>query len=190
MNRHLPASESAQRLDGVSPTSSPQFSGRWLVVLRSLWLLLAIGLLLNFIAGIPADHAQLQTVCAQNPVQCAVWQLTPGNVQALRRLGLSVHTYAMVVTLGNVVGSLLCLALAALIFWRRSDEWIGLFGSFVLVLLGSYGLSNTVASSLSRVAADIPPTARLLISDVGAGLPWCCLGTFLLIFPTGRFAPR
>src|SRR5215831_4522232 len=145
MTRHLPAPESPLRLDGVSPTSSPQVSGRWLVALRTLWLLLAIGLLLNFIAGIPADHAQLQTVCAQNPIQCAVWQLTPGNVQALHRLGLSVDTYAVVVTLGNVGGSLLFLALAALIFWRRSDEWIGLYGSFVLVLLGSYGLSNTVA---------------------------------------------
>ena len=51
----------------LAPSSSsepaPRLRGRWLLVARSVWLLLAAGLLANFLFGSPAYYAQLLTVC-------------------------------------------------------------------------------------------------------------------------------
>ena len=52
-------------------------------------------------------------------------QLTPDNVQALAQLHLSVATYAAFYVTVDVVLSLLFWGVGLLIFWRKSDEWMG-----------------------------------------------------------------
>ena len=84
--------------------------------------------------------------------------------------------------------SLLCLAIflaiGGLVFWRRSDTWMGLLVAFSLYATGP-GFSG-----LLLIQAAIPAWAIGPFS-FAAGLIW---PTFFLVmlylFPTGRFAPR
>lgn len=171
-------------LPGASDT---RLRGRWLIVARSVWLVLAAGLLANWIASLFAYHAILRRVCTTNPAQCPFWQPTPGNVRALQSLGLTVDAYANYFISVEIVFSLACTVVGVLIFWRKSHEWLGLFVSFVLLLFGSFGISETLNGTFAN--GQTP-----LIIDVLGGIlgliQWPCLAVLLLTFPTGRFAPR
>ena len=111
-------------------------------------------------------------------------QLTPVNVHALAQLHLSVSTYAAYYVTLQVVLSLLYLGVGLLIFWRKSDERMGLFVSLWLVL---YGASSVTNNFLFAYAPTQPP---LILLALISGVQWAGLGAFLLTFPTGRFVPR
>ncbi len=162
--------------------------GRWLLVVRSVWLVLAAGLLFNFIASIPAYHAHLLTFCS-HVVQCDTFQPTPGTAQALRQVGLSLDAYAAVYLSIDVAVSLVYLVVGALVFWRKSNEWWGLFFSFVLFLFGATGINSTLFLTFILIPAQ-PPVALLLAVVLSVCLQWGLLGAFLLTFPTGLFAPH
>jgi hypothetical protein len=72
---------------------------------------------------------------------------------------------------------------AALIFWRKSDDRMALFASFFLVALGASfpDVPNALAATY--------PLWRLPITFVSAlGLP--SLTIFFFLFPNGRFVPK
>jgi hypothetical protein len=158
-----------------------------LFLARGVWLLLAAGLLANFIASIPAYYAQQHVIC-DAPVHCLeADQATPGKLLALQRLGLSLDDFAFSTVGLQIAVALVFLMMGALLFWRKSNTWLGLSASFFLVLLGCSGTLESLAGAFAT--ADSPLALRLLALLVhGAELP--ALGIFLLIFPTGRFTPR
>ncbi len=166
--------------------TAARLRGRWLLVARGAWLLLAVGLLANWIASLFAYHPVLRTVCtAPDPaINCQFWQPTPDTALALARLGLSLDAYANYFIAVEMMFSLVFWVVAAIIFWRKSRDWLGLFVSFVLLLFGAFGISDSLNG----------PAPKPLILDVLEGvlgyLEWPCLGILVLTFPTGRFAPR
>jgi len=148
---------------------------------------LALLLLANFIASIPASYAQLRTICTNSAFgRCNIWQPTPGNMQALHSLGLSLDTYAVYTLTIDVLASLVFLVVGAVIFWRKSNEWIGLFVSLVLVIFGSFGISDSLAGTF--ITAQTPGAVKLLYLLLI--LQWPALAALFLTFPTGRFVPR
>ena len=170
----------------MSPSAAEtHLRGRWLMVLRSLWLVLAAGLFADFLIGIPRYHAQLQTVCLiRDPQHCTFYQLVPANLPALHQLGLSVADYAAAVTGWDVAISLLFVLVGALIFWHKSAEWYGLFISLLLVTFGCSGLTDTLVLAAQGYASP------LAFFNLLAGLKWLAAGFLLVTFPTGRFWPR
>jgi hypothetical protein len=167
--------------------SSARVPGRWLAIARAVWIVLALLLLANFIASIPATYGQLRTLCTNSTFgHCNIWQPTPANMQALYHLGLSLDTYAVYTLTIDVLASLVFLAVGALIFWRKSDEWMGLFVSLVLVIFGSFGIAGSLAGTF--ITAQTPGVVKLLY--LLFLLQWPALGALLLTFPTGRFVPR
>jgi hypothetical protein len=151
------------------------------------WIVLALLLLANFIASMPASYVQLRTICTNSTFgHCNIWQPTPGNMLALHRLGLSLDTYAVYTLTIDVIASLVFLTVGAVIFWRKSDEWIGLFVSLVLVIFGSFGISDSLAGTF--ITGQTPGAVKLLYLLLI--LQWPALGVLLLTFPTGRFVPR
>ena len=169
--------------------TSSQLRGRLLVVARTVWLVLATGLLLNFVASIPAYHAQLLIICkTPNSAQCDTFQPTAATLQALHQMGVTLHTYAAMYVFVDVAVSLVYLVVGALIFWRKSNQWWGLFFSFVLLLFGSFGVDGSLIITFIPLPAN-PPVALLLVVFLIVCLQWGLLGAFLLTFPTGRFTP-
>ena len=176
----------------LQPLSSRASYGRisqpWLTVARGIWVVCALLLLANFVASIPAYYQFLLTVCTlPNPSNCPTGQLTPGTVQILDHLHLSLSSYAAYFVTLDVVLSLLPWGLALLIFWRKSDERMGLFVSLLLMLFGGTGVANTL---LGVWAGTQPPPSLSTLFNLISGVEWIGLGAFLLTFPTGRFVPR
>ncbi len=181
----LPASR--KPLAGPSRKPDGYVPRRWLALARGGWIVLALLLLANFVASIPAYYRILQTVCTLYTAQCTFWQPTPGNIIALQRLHLPIAAYAAYFVSLDVAASLLFWIVGILIFWRKSNEWMGLFVSLVLIFFGSFGISDTLQATFRTPQTPLFIQIPILLISL---LQWPALGIFLLTFPTGRFAPR
>jgi hypothetical protein len=148
----------------------------------------ALLLLANFVASIPAYYTIMRTVCTLPAAQCG-WQPTPANVVALARLHLSVEAYAAYFVSLDVAASLLFWIVGLLIFWRKSQEWMGVLFSLVLIITGSSGIADTLQGTFLPPSTHAPFLLVFLLLLLNL-IQWPLLGTFLLTFPTGRFAPR
>ncbi len=179
-----------------SHMSNARVSTRWLALARGTWVVCALLLLANFVASIPAYYRIMLTVCTlPNHVPCTMpgnpgqssGQLTPDNVAALAHLHLSLATYAAFVVTVTVVVSLLYWGFGLLIFWRKSDEWMGLFVSLLLVLFGATGVNDYLLGAYAPTPS--PLFLQILLNLIGAA-QWLGICAFLLTFPTGRFVPH
>jgi signal transduction histidine kinase len=102
---------------------------------------------------------------------------------ALARLGLSENFIAVYVIVMAVIFALVCIGIAALIVWRKSNDWLALLASlaFVLALLG--------ASAHVIAIYDDNPLWRPALGT------WLNLILFVLLlfaclFPVGQNVPR
>jgi hypothetical protein len=76
-----------------------------------------------------------------------------------------------------------CFAVAAVIFLRRSDERMALFTSYVLLLFGGAGAAGTMrALAEAHPVFSFPTTLLDYVSQVSFGI-------FFYLFPDGRFVP-
>ncbi len=174
----------------ASRTSSGRLFGRWLILVRGAWIVCALLLLANFVASIPTYYHLLSAVCPfADPGQCIndSGQLAPATVQILVHLHLSLSSYAAFFVTMDVLVSLVAWGVGLLIFWRKSNEPMGLLVSLLLVLFGATGGSN------SLLGLWVPAHPSLLLSillNTISGAEWIGLGAFLLTFPTGHVVPR
>jgi hypothetical protein len=97
--------------------------------------------------------------------------------------GLSVGFYAAYLLVFGAVLALACFAVAAVVFWRRSDEPMALFVAMLLVLLGA-----TFSGSIGAMGDLVPIWERL--NGVLNALSFASVFLFFYLFPDGRFAPR
>ncbi|HKV57090.1 MAG TPA: hypothetical protein VJO32_02375 [Ktedonobacteraceae bacterium] len=179
-----------QRPPGESlPTAWPRPPGRrrlnWQLIARTSWIVLAIMLLVIFVANLPALYQYARTVCPLPDVEgCPTYQFTPVYVQILEQLHLSVTVAKILLATLCVVVSVLYWLVGLLIFWRKSHEWMGLFASMLLIMFASSGFLGFNLSTQS------PPLFQLLAQFITHWLMWPAMLAFLFTFPTGRFTPR
>ena len=103
---------------------------------------------------LPRYDTLLQSPC-QLGTPCFRLQLTPYDLRLLHQLGLSLGFLAAYqVMLDAVAVSVYCF-LGALIFWRRSADWMALFCAFMLVLFGGVGLTNILQDTLAAFNATL-----------------------------------
>ncbi len=160
-------------------------SGRWLVVARGAWVVLAAIVLGLDVAGIPYAYDQYASVCTRGAEGCLAEDLlTPEDERELRAAGLSVEFYAAYKGVGLLTAvTLVFVAVAAVIFRRRSEDPMALLGSFTLLVFG--GVVNGTMHDL----ADAVPAFWLpvnLLDYIGQVL----FAVFFYLFPDGRFVPR
>jgi hypothetical protein len=74
---------------------------------------------------------------------------------ALQSLGLSLQAYAAYRVAFDVALALTSLVMGLLIFWRRPDDWLALWVSLLLVLLGT----NSVSPFVQTLASVWPNAA-------------------------------
>ena len=174
-----------EALPAASPTPPERGRWSWQRVAQGAWIVLALVLLVIFVANIPAFFQYAKTVCTlPDAGNCATEQLTPAYVQVLDQLHLSVATAEDFLAVLCVAVSVLYWLLGLLIFWRKSGEWIGLFVSLLLVMFGATGLLGF------NLTAQSPPLSQLLANVISMWLMWPAMLVFFFTFPTGRFTPR
>jgi WD domain, G-beta repeat len=81
--------------------------------------------------------------------------------------------------------ALVYVAVAALIFWRKSDDWMALLVALMLVLMVPI---STLPEEILAVFVIMPVMGVLL--DLSIYLACVSFLLFLLLFPNGRFWPR
>ncbi|HEY7356466.1 MAG TPA: hypothetical protein VH590_08360 [Ktedonobacterales bacterium] len=172
---------------GPSRSDEPRLRGGTLFLARGVWVLLVAVLLVNLIPSIPGYYRLQHRIC-DDPANCLTFgQPTPGKLLALQRLGLSLDDFALSTVGLQLVVTLVFLAIGGLIFWRKSNTWLGLLASFCLVLLGCFGSFANLAVPFDTTDPLFAVRSLASLIQSAADL---ALVVFLLIFPTGRFTPR
>lgn len=174
--------------------------GRLKVVTQVAWLFVVGVALAAFAAGVPARFSQLLHVVTSpapgiagqllglSAEQEAVLtsRLGPAEAGALRRLGLALAFYAGYVVTFEVMLALVCAAIGGFIFWRRSDDWMTLWVSLVVVILGTNAFGFVVLA-----LATVWPTGMVLAYTTAVGLlGMVSLPHILFLSPDGQFVPR
>jgi hypothetical protein len=161
----------------TSHDGSTMLHGRWPLVAHMAWLI-AVGITVGVaIAGLPQVYVLLQTVCTQEQNACTLGQLAAESANQLNALGLSLKAYALGYLLFTTAMTLVWWLVAAVIFWRKGNDWLALLVALTLVLQGA----NSVMELLYTRGG-----VYLFLSSLGYGL----LALVLYLFPDGRFAPR
>ncbi len=153
---------------------------------RVAWVVLAALVLGLDAAGIPYAYARYESVCTRSAEVCLEdSMLTPEGVRELQELGISREFYAAYQGVGlQTIFTLVCFAVAAVIFLRRSDDRMALFTSFVLMIFGGAGAAGTMrALAEAQPAFWFPVNLLDYIAQVGFVI-------FFFLFPDGRFVPR
>lgn len=173
--------------------------GRRLLAARLTWGTVAALSLGLFLAGVIAEIAQTRALCPTPACDSAL--RTPGGLQELERLGIPPSLFATYVrslhslglTLGTYIGytivldvvfALVYVAVAGLIFWRRSHDRVGLMASLALLTFGTATYANVMATTAVEHPAWRIPVAFL------QALGSATIVIFLFVFPDGRFVPR
>jgi hypothetical protein len=162
-----------------------------LIGFRIAWGILVLFNLGLFIVSIPAYFSSLQTPCTGTNIHCfASFQLTPGNIQALQSIHLSLNAYAVYMLILDIIVSFAFMITGAVICWRlwgKAEERLGLFISLLLITLGSFGTLNTQEAALENMLLASP---LQIILRLAAILLWIGVGIFFYSFPSGHFVPR
>ncbi len=165
------------------------------LVVQLVWLAVGGLLLVSFAAGVQVRWGQLLSragneisapISGMPPELQLVYtsRLGPAEVAALNDWGLSLGFYAAYILAFEIGLVVVCAAVAVLIFWRKPDDWIALWMSFILILLG------TVA-----IAPELPTLATLWAGWGSVYLGGAVLGMvsnvhLLFLSPDGTFVPR
>jgi hypothetical protein len=141
--------------------------GRWLVIARAAWVVIATLALGLFVASIPAYVLTLG--------KAAWFGASVGVAFALDLLGV----------VASITAALVCLTLASVLFWRRSNDWMVMFISSYLLV---YGI--VLAGPFETLEVFYPgwPTLAVdLLQPLFFTTPTIAL---IVLFPDGRFVPR
>jgi signal transduction histidine kinase len=150
---------------GPAATDSTLVRGRWLVLVRTVWVAVAMLTVGLFVASVPLHLAQL----------------TDG--QARQDLGLNLEFQLVHLALA-IVFAAVHVSVGAFIFWRRSDNWMA--SSVALTLLTFGAVSFTQFPSVLVQAYPAAWLPVVLVEILGA----IFLGLFFYLFPDGHFVPR
>src|SRR6266849_8376864 len=165
---------------GERNESEMRLHGRWLFIARVGWMVLTLLILTLNVVMIPRYDAVLQAHCQPGP-QCFALQLTAFDRQFLHQFGLALSFLAAYQVVLDAVSVLVCCALGALLFWRRSADRMALFCAFMLVLFGGAGFTSILSDAL----APVSPAWFALIGTLDV-LVQSSFMIFFLLFPNVR----
>ncbi len=175
------AKDQGRGIGGITPHASPPATtlrGRWLLLARVAWVALAAIVIGLHVAGIP--YAYARTISSLH-----LDRLTTEQVRVFENLGLTPEFYAAY-TVALPVGTMLIFTvIATVIFWRRSEDRMALFGAFMLVVFGGAALTSDVPQAVAAAHPSLWFPVHLL--DY---LGQVAFTVFFYVFPNGRFVPR
>ena len=169
----------ATRSSDRSGTPDTRLHGRRLILGRVVWVAVITLIVALFLATLPAYYTLLQTVCTG--AMCGAVQPTPDSAQAMQKLGLSIGAYATFILALTLSLAFLCFTVSAVIFWRKSDDWMALL--VALTVATTVTLSGSVYGTGMNSAWGV---LAMVFNVLTSGL----YVLVLLLFPDGRFVPR
>ena len=142
-------------------------------------LLLAIG---KLVLGTPLMYAEKLKICTGSVQVCAnSHSLTMPEVSRLEASDVSLPEYASLFIAVHLLETVVWMGVGILIFCLRSDDWLALIASAMMVLFAT-GMAT------DPIKAVYPALGWL--AELGFGLQDAFLFLFVGLFPGGRFAPR
>jgi hypothetical protein len=172
------------RAEGLNPPETI-LHGRKLFLARSAWILLVIFTLGVCVASLPVYFALFHTLCSV-ATQCASNQLSEQTIRGVEARGLSLNSYAAIAVSIKAVTVLVWVAVALVIFWRKSNHWLALLVALMLVTV-STGNADT---DLPVLAHLVSPSLAFFISACSNFLSTLSFFLVLSLFPDGRFVPH
>ena len=154
-------------------SSATTLSGRWLLLVRAAWVIIATLALGLFVASVPGYV--FNVLEAGQAGWMARVEASDGLVSALGVLGV----------LASVTTALVCMTLGVVLFWRRSNDWMVVFTSSYLLLYGTI-----MAGPLEWAEGFYlwwPPLAVDLVQPLLLTTPTVAL---IILFPDGRLVPH
>jgi len=148
----------------------------WLNIARALWILSAACVVVLFVFGIPATLAVLYPSCAGENAACAPWTVSAEDLTLARQMGLPLELMQFAYIFNNLFPKLAFILVGLIIFWRRSDDWVALLLSFMLMGFALEGLEPPGVLLFAQAILYVLLTIIFLL------LPF--------IFPNGRWVPR
>jgi hypothetical protein len=167
-----------RRLPAPPETSAyTTLHGRRLTITRAVCVAVALLTVTLFVAGLPLLYDWFRTLYIHD------FGGRDALSAHLAQLGLSVDFFIAYLLLLGIIPAVAYFAVAAIIFWRKSDEPMALFTALLLVLFAA-----TIWGSTKELG-EIHPILEWL-SRVLEALSFALLFLFFYLFPSGRFVPR
>ncbi|MBN1312217.1 MAG: protein kinase [Anaerolineae bacterium] len=162
-------------MTSTTSTTSTTLRGPWLLVIRLAWLAIALYVIVMLIIGLPGAYrsyiddypALRQTVLSQS---------LPADWPAFYILGW------------RFVAALSFCAMALLLVWRKSRDWMGLFSSATCI---AFGVAFSSYIYEAYIYQDILPSILVPVAtEFSRALGFIFSVIFLFLFPNGKFVPR
>ena len=159
------------------------------------WLAAVALLMVTYAAGLSMHWSRLLTLAVPGSPSIFVGvpagleagstgRLGLAEAEALRSIGLPLQAYAAYRVAFDLALSLGSLLIGLLIFWRRPDDWLTLWVSLILVLLGT----NSVSPAVPTLATVWPSAVWV---SLGGGFLGMTSNVYILFLaPDGRAVPR
>jgi signal transduction histidine kinase len=157
-------------------------SGRWLNLARVIWLILAVLAVGLWSLGSYVDAREPLPSCLE--IRCDPLDLSEQDLAVMQALNLPVDLFTTGWTASNIAFGLVFFVLTGLIFWRKSDDWMGLLVSFSLIFLGAIFFTESDDAVWRAYPALRPVLA--VVQTVG----FAALLLLFFYFPDGQFIPR
>ena len=156
-----------------------QLQGAALWVARVIWVAL-VALTLGLFLDVSIQAAQTPvSICDTS--DCS---MSPALAATFRAAGISVNLVGLFNTvLFNIFLPLGFVVVALVIVWKRSDNWVGLLVSYLLVFLGAQEFPG-----VNLIFETVPVWG--LVTTVQSTVALLVLVLLFYIFPDGRFVPR
>lgn len=159
--------------------------GRKLLILRAGWMILVFLIVGLWIAGTFFLIRDSFPDCIEIP--CDNIDITVRDLEAAVDIGIPpglIDSAAKVLGSLSILSSLFYFMIAGIIFWRMSEDWLGMLVSITLVFLGGIFFTSS-NDALIRAFPDLRPLLDLIqLFGVTA------LMAIFLLFPDGQFVPR
>ncbi|WP_083815007.1 GAF domain-containing sensor histidine kinase [Ktedonobacter racemifer] len=179
---NVPPTATSETVGSASRGDLRQHSGLLLLTRMTCIVVDTLALAL-FVVTLPTYFAHLHTTCPA--ASCSFGQLSASATHSLSVFGLSLHTYAVLVVTFVVIATFLCVALAALLLFRRSDTWMALLAAVLLVFLAT---SDSTADT-SVLRPWLGSALAVPVAGISNYLGAIALPLLFSLFPSGRFVP-
>jgi len=171
-----------------------RLQGRWFTPARAAWAAVFVLSLIVFLFAVPARYAQLLSPEDEVREGLARLGFSPQYIEqygseaatraVLSSLGLSPAGYAAFFLTLEVVVTLVYIAVALIIAWRKSDSPFGLFASLFLVAFGVAG------SSYMLLPFMVQYSVGFFLVGLVTTLAYSMMTLFFYLFPDGHLVPR